>query len=290
MGRIAQSELIINGDGTIFHLHIKPENLADTVILVGDPGRVSLVASFFDTKEFSVSFREINTITGTYHGKRITVISTGMGCDNIDIVMTELDALANIDFQKREEKKEKRKLTILRIGTSGALQPDIPLGSFVFSNISVGFDGVLNWYAGRDDIAIKDIEEAFLKYVNWNKYLPIPYFVKGSERLSKLFSDIAIQGMTIAASGFYGPQCRVIRLPIVIPDLMNKLESFNFNGRKFTNMEMENSALAALATKLGHDAATICLIIANRHIGESNTNYPPLMEKLIKLSLDKLTQ
>lgn len=290
MARIGESELIINGDGSIFHLHIKPEELADTVILVGDPGRVETVSSFFESVECSASSREFKSVTGRYNGKRITVLSTGIGCDNLDIVMTELDALVNIDFETREVKKEHRKLTILRIGSSGAVQSDIPLGSYVFSHVSVGFDGLLNWYADRDEIARQDLEEAFLKHIDWDRYLPIPYFVNASERLSKLFADSTVPGMTIAASGFYGPQCRVVRVPLVIPDLMDKIESFRCGEYRFTNFEMEGSALAGLAKKLGHDGATVCLIIANRYAKEANPDYKPLMNNLIKLCLDKLTQ
>ncbi len=288
--RIAESELIINNDGSIFHLHVKPEELADKVILVGDPGRVELVASFFDTIEVRKSSREFNTITGTYNGKRISVISTGIGCDNIDIVMTELDALANVDFASRHEKAIKKELSIVRIGTSGAIQPDIPVGSYVFSEISVGFDGLLNWYSGRNDVAMVDYEEAFLKQVQWDRHLPIPYFVKASEKLVSLFRGEAILGMTISASGFYGPQCRVIRLPLVNANLMEQLEKYRFNDKRITNFEMESSAIASLAAKMGHSAGTVCLIIANRYAGASNPDYKPLMNNLIKLTLDKLTK
>ena len=290
MAKIGESELIINSDGSIFHLHIKPEQLADTVILVGDPGRVDMASSFFETIESETESREFRSVTGTYNGKRITVLSTGIGCDNLDIVMTELDALVNIDFKTREIKKEKKKLTILRVGSSGATQADIPLGSYVFSRVSVGFDGLLNWYGDRNEVAMQDIEAAFLKHTNWNKYLTTPYFVKSSDRLAKLFEDSAVQGMTISASGFYGPQCRVVRLPLAIPDLLEKIESFRFNGMRITNFEMESSALAGLAHKLGHDGGTICLIIANRYVKDANPDYHPMMKKLVKLCLDKLTQ
>lgn len=289
MEKIGESELIINGDGSIFHLHIKPENLADTVILVGDPGRVDMVGSFFESVEFSVASREFRTVTGRYNGKRITVLSTGIGCDNIDIVMNELDALVNIDFKTREVRKNRKRLTVLRVGSSGSTQADIPLGSFVYSRISAGFDGLLNWYAGRDEIAMKEIEEAFVKHAGWNKYLPVPYFVKSSERLAELFADCSIPGMTISASGFYGPQCRKVRIPLVIPDLLERIESFRFDGMRITNFEMESSALAGLAKKLGHDGGTICLIIANRYVKEANPDYTPYMRNLVKLCLDRLT-
>ena len=293
MGRIAESELIINGDGSIFHLHIRPEDLADTVMLVGDPGRVDMVASFFDEIEVNKSSREFHTITGKYNGKRISVISTGIGCDNIDIVVNELDALKNIDFATREEKREKTTLNILRVGTSGAIQPEIPLGSFVFSHYSVGFDALLNWYGGREEIADAVIERDFLTHMGeeWcTKKLPVPYFVKASQNLIDLFADSTVKGMTISAGGFYGPQCRVLRLPIAIPDMMDRLESFRSGEWKITNFEMEGSALAGLARKLGHNAATVCCIIAARYAGDSNTDYKPKVRELVKLSLDKLTQ
>ncbi|MCK9625502.1 MAG: nucleoside phosphorylase [Bacteroidales bacterium] len=292
MARIAESELIINGDGSIFHLHILPEDLADIIILVGDPGRVDLVSTFFDKNSIEVkkSSREFNTITGKYKGKRVSVISTGIGTDNIDIVMTELDALANIDFKTREPKKDKKRLKILRVGTCGAVQPDIPLGGFIFSHISIGFDGLLNWYAGRDIIALKGIEDAFVKHMGWNEKLPAPYFVKASDELIKRFDGCTIKGMTVSAPGFYGPQGRSVRLPLLYPDLIDKLESFKYEDRRVTNIEMEGSALAGLATLLGHDAGTVCCAIANRHAKESQPDYKPYILKLVELSLDKVTE
>ncbi len=287
---IASSELIINPDGSIFHLHIKPEELADTVILVGDPGRVEMVASFFETREAEAESREFRFVTGTYRGKRITALSTGIGCDNIDIVVNELDALANIDFQTREIKKEHRKLNLLRIGTCGAIQPDIPLGSFVFSEISVGCDGLLNWYADRDRIAEKDFETPFMEHCRWAPYLPVPYFVRAADSLLERFRNRTILGVTISASGFYGPQGRVLRQGLAMPDMIQDFESFRHNGYRITNFEMEGSALAGLATHLGHDAATVCCVIANRHLGESNTDYKPRVRELIQLSLDCLTE
>lgn len=290
MKRIAESEMIINGDGSIFHLHIKPEELADRVILVGDPDRTSLIGSYLESIEMDRQSREFHSITGKYNGKRISIISTGIGCDNIDIVMNELDALKNIDFNTRTIKEKKSRLTILRLGTSGAIQPDIPLGSFVFSHYSIGFDGLLNWYGDREKIADVRMEEAFLSHMkNWDRHLPVPYFVKASDRLINAFADSTVRGMTIAASGFYGPQCRVLRVPLVMPDLMEQLEAFRYGDRRITNFEMEGSAIAGLALQLGHDAGTVCCIIANRYIGESNTDYHPYIEKLIKLSLEKLT-
>lgn len=290
MSQIPSSELIINSDGSIFHLHIKPEELADTVILVGDPGRVELVSSFFESREFVRSSREFVTVTGKYKGKRITVLSTGIGTDNIDIVVNELDALANIDLKTREPKKEHKRLTLLRIGTSGAIQPDIPIGSFVLSHISVGCDGLLNWYANRDSVSQLDMERAFVKHFDWPLNLPAPYFAKASERMIKLFEKETIKGVTISASGFYGPQGRVLRLPLAIPDMVSKFESFRFNGDRITNFEMEGSAIAGLSALLGHDAATVCCIIANRHLHESQPDYKPYIKKLVTLALEKLTQ
>ena len=290
MSQIPSSELIINSDGSIFHLHIKPEELADTVILVGDPGRVELVSSFFESREFVRSSREFVTVTGKYKGKRITVLSTGIGTDNIDIVVNELDALANIDLKTREPKKEHKRLTLLRIGTSGAIQPDIPIGSFVLSHISVGCDGLLNWYANRDSVSQLDMEQAFVKHFDWPRNLPTPYFAKSSDRMIKLFEKETIKGVTISASGFYGPQGRVLRLPLAMPDMVSKFESFRFNGDRITNFEMEGSAIAGLCALLGHDAATVCCIIANRHLHESQPDYKPYIKKLVTLALEKLTQ
>ncbi len=287
---IPASELIINGDGSCFHLHIRPEELADNVILVGDPGRVDMVAEFLTDIEYRHSSREFVSTTGRFNGKRFTVLSTGIGCDNIDIVMNELDALANIDFATREVKSEKRHLNILRIGTCGAIQPDIPLGSFVFSHISVGCDGLLNWYADRDKIAIHGIEEAFKEHVGWAKHLPDPYFVAASPLLVEKFADCTVKGMTISASGFYGPQGRVLRVPLAMKDMIEKFESFRYEGWRVTNFEMEGSALAGLAAHLGHNAGTVCCVIANRHIGSSNPDYKALVRKLVELSLTKLSE
>ena len=290
MARIPESELIINDDGSVFHIHLKPEELADKVILVGDPGRVDMVGEFLEEKEFRHASREFVSITGKYHGERITVLSTGIGTDNIDIVLTELDALANVDFKTREVKPEHRTLTILRIGTSGAIQPDIPIGSFIFSEVSVGCDGLLNWYADRDKIALHGIEEAFKKHVGWAKHLPDPYFVAASQKLIDKFSDCTVKGMTISASGFYGPQGRVLRMPLAMPDMVDKFESFEYEGHRITNFEMEGSAVAGIAAHLGHHAGTVCCAIANRHIGSSNPDYKPQVRKLVELCLVKMSE
>lgn len=265
-----------------------PEELAETVILVGDPGRVELVASIFDTKEFIRASREFITITGRYKGSRITVLSTGIGTDNIDIVMNELDALANINLITRKPKKEHKTLKILRIGTSGAIQPYIPLGSFVLSHISIGFDGLLNWYKNRDSFSILDMEEAFVKHSGWLSNLPAPYFVKASQKIIDVMEDFTIKGMTISASGFYGPQGRVLRLPLSMPNMINRFESFNFDGNRITNFEMEGSALAGLSALLGHHAGTVCCIIANRHLHVSKTDYKDDIKRLVELSLERL--
>ncbi len=287
--RIPESELIINDDGSVFHLHLRPEELADNVILVGDPGRVDMIAEYLEDKEFRHQSREFVSVTGKYHGKRLTALSTGIGTDNIDIVVTELDALANVDFNTREVKAEKKSLNIIRLGTSGAIQPDIPLGSFVFSHVSVGCDGLLNWYADRDKIAMPGIEEAFKEHVGWAKHLPDPYFVKAGADMIERFKDCTIKGMTIAASGFYGPQGRVVRLPLAMPDMVDRFESFRYEDWRVTNFEMEGSAIAGLAAHLGHNAGTVCCIIANRHLKSSNPDYKPQVRKLVELVLDKIT-
>lgn len=289
MEKIGASELIINSDGSVFHLHLKPEELADTVILVGDPGRVGLVSSFFDTVELRRASREFVSATGTYKGCRITVLSTGIGCDNLDIVMNELDALANIDFSSRQVKKDLKSLRILRIGTSGAIQPDIPVGAYVFSHISVGADGLLNWYANRDEVSYREMEDAFVQETGWDRHLPAPYFVRNSQELVELFQDVTVKGVTISASGFYGPQGRVLRVPLAMPDMMEKFEKFRFGDYRITNFEMEGSALAGLATKLGHRAGTVCCIIANRYHKGAEPDYKKMVEDLVVLALDKLS-
>jgi uridine phosphorylase len=289
MKHFPPSELIINSDGSIFHLHLKPEQLADNIILVGDPGRVALVASYFDSQEFSVSSREFNTITGSYKGKRISVISTGIGTDNIDIVVNELDALANIDFETRTEKKEFRQLNIVRIGTSGGMQPNIPLGSFLISEKSIGFDGMLNFYAGRDSVSDLEFEAAMCKHLNWNPQLAAPYVVEAdSELVERIGRDDMLRGVTISANGFYGPQGRVLRIDLADMHLNDKIESFRFGKYKITNYEMEGSAIAGLALLMGHKAMTVCCIIANRRVEAANTDYKPYIEKLTQLVLERI--
>ena len=272
----ASSELIINEDGSVFHLHVKPEWLADKVILVGDPGRVALVASHFENKECEVESREFKTITGTYKGKRITVVSTGIGCDNIDIVMNELDALANIDFQTREEKPQLRQLELVRIGTCGGLQPYTPVGTFICSAKSIGFDGLLNFYAGRNAVCDLPFERAFLNHMGWsgNMCAPAPYVIDANaELIDRIAGDDMVRGVTIAAGGFFGPQGRELRVPLADPHQNEKIEQFEYNGYKITNFEMESSALAGLSRLMGHKAMTVCMVIANRLIKEANTGY-----------------
>ena len=289
MRTIPSSELIINDDGSIFHLHLKPEQLAETVLLVGDPGRVEMVASYFDTQECRVSNREFVTITGTYKGKRISVISTGIGTDNIDIVVTELDALANIDFATRQVKPELKQLTLVRLGTSGAIQPDIKVGTILFSRTSIGFDGLLNYYKGRNDVCDLDFEKAFIKHTEWDELLPKPYFIDADKSLFELFRDYTMEGITISAPGFYAPQGRWVRLEPADKELNSKIESFRFGERRITNFEMEGSALAGLSALMGHRAATICTIIAQRVALDVETDYKLFVRNMIEMALDRLT-
>ncbi|MFV0366077.1 MAG: nucleoside phosphorylase [Mangrovibacterium sp.] len=286
---IASSELIINPDGSVFHLHLLPEQLADKVILVGDPGRVELIASHFESIECTVRNREFVTTTGVYKGTRMTVCATGIGTDNIDIVVNELDALANIDFHTREIKTEKRQLQLVRIGTSGGLQPYLDVNSFVISRKAIGFDGLLNFYANRNSISELPFEEAFKQHLDWNKQIGSPYVVEASEELfNKLKGEKFTSGVTISAPGFYGPQGRVLRLPIATPDINSRIESFEYEGQQVTNYEMECSAIYGLAKLLGHQACTVCLIIANRLSKNANGSYHSEMKKLIVKVLGSL--
>ena len=285
----AESELIINGDGSIFHLNVNPEQLADKVILVGDPGRVSLVASHFDNQECDIESREFHTITGTYRGKRISVVSTGIGCDNIDIVLNELDALANIDFATRTEKEQLRKLTLVRIGTCGGLQEYTPVGTFIASEKSIGFDGLLNFYSGRNDVCDLPFEEAFKQHMQWNPQLCAPYVIDADkEALERIAGDEMVRGVTIACGGFFGPQGRELRIPLADPKQNEKVESFEYNGHRITNFEMESSALAGLARLMGHKAVTCCMVIANRRAKNVNANYKNSIDELIKLVLERI--
>ncbi len=283
------SELIINEDGSVFHLHLRPEQLADRVILVGDPARVSTVAAHFDSQECEVSSREFHSITGIFQGKRITVLSTGIGCDNIDIVMTELDALANIDFSTRMEKEEHRTLTIVRIGTCGGLQPFTPTGTFIASVKSIGFDGLLNYYEGRNEVCDLELEEAFRQHMDWSLLKGAPYVAQADPQLiEQIAQDDMVRGITVACGGFYGPQGRQLRLRIQDPDQNKKVEAFEHGGLHVCNFEMESSALAGLSSLLGHRAMTCCMVIANRYTTEMNTNYKNSIDTLIQLVLDRI--
>lgn len=283
------SELIINPDGSAFHLHITPQQLAQKVILVGDPGRVALVASHFTNIECDVQSREFHTITGTYQGKRISVLSTGIGCDNIDIVVNELDALTNIDFETRTQKSPLRSLEIVRIGTCGGLQPNTPVGSFIISAKSIGFDGLLNFYAGRNDVCDLAFEKAFTQHMNWNPQLCAPYVIDADKELTeRIACNDMVRGVTIACGGFYGPQGRELRIPLADPTQNQKVENFEYEGWKITNFEMESSALAGLSRLLGHKATTCCMVIANRLIKEANPNYKNSIDTLIKIVLERI--
>lgn len=289
MKRFPESELIINEDGSCFHLHLKPEQLADKVILVGDPARVNTVAAHFATKECEVSSREFHTITGTYKGKRITVQSHGIGCDNIDIVMNELDTLANIDYQTRTENPIHRTLTCVRIGTCGGLQPFTPIGSFIASVKSIGFDGLLNYYAGRNEVCDLKLEAAFKEHMHWNPIKGAPYVaIADQELIEQIAQDDMVRGYTISCGGFYGPQGRVLRADLADPQQNEKVESFKYDGMNICNFEMESSALAGMASLLGHRAMTCCMVIANRYAQEMNTEYKNSIDTLIQLVLDRI--
>lgn len=285
----APSELIINEDGSVFHLHVRPEQLADKVILVGDPGRVQTVAQHFESMECDIESREFHTITGRYKGKRITVVSTGIGCDNIDIVVNELDALANIDFETRQEREQLRQLEMVRIGTCGGLQPNTPVGTYIASAKSIGFDGLLNFYAGRNEVCDLAFEAAFKKHMNWNPLLCAPYVIDADPALiERVGGKEMVRGVTIACGGFFGPQGRELRIPLADPDQNRKVEAFEYEGWRITNFEMESSALAGLARLMGHHAMTCCMVIANRLAKEANTGYKGSIDNLIQLVLERI--
>lgn len=286
---IPSSQLIINDDNSVFHIHLKPEQLRDKIILVGDPGRVSMVASYFDTVDYDVSSREFHAIAGTYKGKELMCISHGIGADNIEIVMTELDALANIDFATRHEKKEKRSLELVRLGTSGSLQYDLKIGDFVIAEKGMGFDGILNFYAGRDSVCDLEFEKAFCEFVKWNPLWAAPYVVDADPSLvERIGKDDMLRGYTIASVGFYAPQGREVRLKLKDPELINKIEDFRFNGRPITNFEMESACLQGMAKLLGHKAMTVCCIIAQRREEDANPDYKPSVERLVRTVLDRI--
>lgn len=288
MRTIPASELIINNDGSIFHLHVRPDQIATTILLCGDPKRVDLIASHFDTIECDISSREFHTITGTYRDKRLSCVSHGIGCDNIDIVVTELDALVNIDFATRQEKAEHTTLTLVRIGTSGGLQECSPVGSYVVAAKSMGFDGLLNYYEVPDGIFDLDLEAAFCNHVGWNPRLPAPYVVSADTELVKRIGHDMVKGITIAAPGFYGPQGRYVRARPADMELNSKIQSFRYNEWQITNFEMESSALAGMSALLGHKAMTVCAIIAGRVSHNMNTEYKGSIEGLIKIVLERI--
>ena len=285
----APSELIINEDGSVFHLHLLPEQLAHKIILVGDPGRVATVAAHFDSVECDIASREFHTVTGTYKGKRLTVLSTGIGCDNIDIVVNELDALANIDFDSRTQKEELTQLEMVRIGTCGGLQPHTPVGTYVCSRKSIGFDGLLNYYAGRNEVCDLDFERAFTHHMQWNPQKGAPYVIDNdADLLARINQGDMVYGVTIAAGGFFGPQGRKLRIPLEDPEQNDKIMSFEYDGHLITNFEMEGSALAGLSRLLGHKAMTVCMVIANRRAHEANTNYKNNIDDLIVKVLERI--
>ncbi len=284
------SQLIINDDGSAFHLHLRPEFLADKIILVGDQDRVNMVASFFDegSIECNVQSREFHTITGKYKGKRITCVSTGIGTDNCDIVLNELDALANIDFETRTEKEQHRQLEIIRIGTCGGMQEDIPLGTFLVSQKSIGFDGVLAFYEGRDRIADLGFEKALVDYIHYPEKAARPYVVAANpELVDRIAKDDMMRGCTIAANGFYGPQGRVLRCNIAVPDINERITDFRYEGQRITNYEMEGSAIAGLSLLMGHKAMTVCCVIAQRKVEAANTDYKPRIKELVQTVLER---
>ena len=286
---IPSSQLIINDDNSVFHLHLKPEHLRDKIIMVGDPGRVNMVASYFDNIEYDIQSREFHAAAGTYKGKKIMCISHGIGSDNIEIVMTELDALANIDFNHRKEKKDKRVLEIVRIGTSGSLQYELKIGDFIIANKGIGFDGILNFYEGRDSICDLDFEDKFCEYVKWDPRWARPYVVDADKELVKrIGKGDMVKGNTIASVGFYAPQGREVRLKLKDPDLIKKIESFRYDDSPITNFEMESACLQGMAKLLGHKAMTVCCIIAQRREENANTDYKPSVSRLVETVLDRI--
>ena len=289
MNIIGSSELIINQEGRIYHLGLRPDDIADTIIMVGDPGRVGIVSGFFDRIETKVSNREFITHTGYYRGKRITVISTGIGTDNIDIVVNELDALVNIDLNKRKIKEKHKCLTFVRIGTSGALQENIPVDSFLLTKKAIGFDNVIRFYSDSNRISDPEFEQAFIKHTGWGTKLSVPYIVDADESLfNKLKSKKILEGLTISSPGFYGPQGRVLRLGLQNPEINTKIAEFEYKGERITNYEMESSAIYGLARMLGHKAVTICAIIANRTTMTFSKDYQATVKELVKYTLERL--
>jgi uridine phosphorylase len=286
--RYKNTDLLVNPDGSIYHLRLKPHQVAPYVILVGDPQRVKMLSKHFDHIECQVQNRELISHTGYLGNKRVTILSTGMGTDNIDIVIHELDALVNIDLNTYTRKASHTRLFIIRIGTSGAIQPDIPLNAFVVSEYGIGMDGLLNYYLDKDRMLEYEMAEAFRRHVRWPEVLPAPYAARGSDLLLRQLGEGFVRGITLTASGFYGPQGRSLRIGLANPGIFPKIESFSFNGFRITNFEMETAALYGLCRILGHEAVTICAAIANRSTNQYNPDYKATMEELIRIFLERL--
>ena len=289
MKTFEESELILTADKKIYHLNLLPEEIADDIIVVGDPARVATISKHFDRIELKVQNRELVTHTGYFNQKRITALSTGMGPDNIDIVLNELDALANIDFETRTEKPTHRKLNIIRIGTSGAMQADIPVDSYVASSYGLGIDGVMNFYKKTNEVMDHELTDEFIRQTHWLPTLATPYAIKSSEFLMEKIAGDMMQGITATAPGFFGPQGRELRAELAFPEMNERLTSFAFNNHRITNFEMETSALYGLGKVLGHETLTVCLIIGNRISRQFSQNYKPLMEKLTLIVLERFT-
>ncbi len=290
MKEYKESELILNADGSIYHLKLRPEHLADTVIVVGDQGRVPLISKHFDKVEYQIQSREFLTHTGFFNKKRISVTSTGIGTDNIDIVLNELDAVANIDLEKRVPKDEHKILDVIRLGTSGALQPDIPVDTLVASAYGLGFDGLMHFYDYDKTLSEQKMADAFASHTSWSKLLPYPYIFAASEHLLKNLAGELIQGITGTANGFYGPQGRELRIPLAFPEMNNQIETFIFNGQRITNFEMETSALYGLGKVLGHNTLTVCNIIANRTRKEYSKDVKKSIDQMILYMLEKISE
>ncbi|MEI6434731.1 MAG: nucleoside phosphorylase [Bacteroidota bacterium] len=286
---LAEPDLIINNDGSVYHLCMKPENLAETVIVVGDPQRVHEISDHFINIEHKGSNREFNSCTGYFNGKRLTALSTGIGTGNCDIVMHELDALANFDLKTRVQNPLLKSLKIIRVGTSGSIQPDVAVNSFCLSTHAVGIDNLLHFYRDSVNVIDHELTEAFAKYASWPKDLSKPYFIKGDEELINLFKSSCVAGITVTSPGFYGPQGRFLRLPLTDPDMIKKLQGFRFNEQRIVNFEMETSALYGLGALMGHKMATVCVLIANRATGQYNQDHKRVINELIGMVLDRLT-
>ena len=288
MTKYKESELILNSDGSIYHLRLKPENLADNIIVVGDPQRVPMVSKYFDKIEWKGQNREIVTHTGSLAGKSITVLSSGMGTDNMDIIIQELDALVNIDLTTRERKNNHKSLNIIRLGTTGAIQPDIPLNTFIMAEYGLGLDGLMYFYKDENNLLDNDIADRFIQHSNWPDSLPKPYVARASDELINKLGKNLFKGLTVTSPGFYGPQGRTIRIGLAFPEMNKLIETFEYKGKKITNFEMETSALYGLSKFLGHNALTICVAIANRSLGQHNPNYNEKMEELIQILLERI--